>query len=344
MKFFTRFLFLSVLCMSLFSCIEEASQSLITSPEESTEQGELSSNFEIGDNDADIAYGYIQTTVLPDGETYRHHLVLSATDVLDGDDLRSDAEVPTVAILLESNRISPAGEYRHNDGLVDAAASMQYDVTQGFNLLRSQSYDRESVVTITTQGDELIILVDVFSNRFSSFTIRGSFRGSVVPVEPSVPEVSTDEFIGQNFMTRDAEMFDLTNAYLVQNSSGYKLFLSEEPVHEVTQLTGTSNVMLMYLSGGSTGELRTGRYQIDRESFGGTGYFSTELASTFSGTFFCREMNFATNSMADDEGMETGETLVHIDGEQFKIKFDFISTRNGHVEGEFQGTILNVEQ
>jgi hypothetical protein len=281
---------------------------------------------------------------LPDGETYRHHLVLSATDVLDGDDLRSDAEVPTVAILLESTRISPAGEYRRNDGLVDAAASMQYDVTQGFNFLRSQSYDRESAVTITTQGDELIILVDIFSNSFSSSTIRGSFRGPVVQVEPSVPEVSPDEFIGESFMTRDTESFDLTNAYLVQFNNRYKLFLSEEPVHEVTQLTGTSNVMLMYLSASSNGELRTGRYKIDRNDFSGIGYFSTEMASTISSTYFCRDMNFETNNMADDEGMDTGETLVRVDGDQFSIKFDYLSSRNGHVEGEYHGEILDAEQ
>jgi hypothetical protein len=344
MKLFTRFLFLSALCMSLFSCIEETSQSIISSPEESIEQGEPNSSFEIGYDDADITHGYIRTTAMPDGETFSHHLVLSATDVFDGDDLRSNTEVPTVAILLESNRLSPAGEYKRNDGLVDAAASMEYNVTQGPNLYRHQVYDSESTVTITTQGDELIVMVDIFSSNLPSLTIRGSFRGPVVPVEPNAGEVSDEEFTGQNFMSRDAETFDLTNAYLVQNSSGYKLFLSEEPVHQAAQLTGTSNVMMMYLSTSSNGELRTGRYQIDRESFGGTGYFSTEMASTIGSTFFCRDMNFATNNMADDEGMETGETLVQTDGDQFKIKFDFISTRNGHVEGEFQGTILNAVQ
>ncbi|MCX8210587.1 MAG: hypothetical protein OTI34_06055 [Lewinella sp.] len=344
MKFFTRLFFLSVFCTSLFSCLQENEYSLVIAsgnPEESSGQGEFANNFELGYNEADMAYAYVQTTIQPDGQTYRHHLVLTSTDVLDGDDLRSTSLVPTVTILLESLNASLVGEYRYGNGtMIDAGAALNYNVTRGAYLLRDETFDSGSTVSITADGDEFIISVDVLHNGNPFYSIRGDYSGKISTVEPLIQEVVSEEFSGVNFMKRDAELFDLTNAYIVSQGGYTQLYFSETPVHEATQLTGTSNVMLMLMASDSDGNLEAGVYRTSNVYGNEVGYFSTNTSQAFNETYFCRSMNFNTNTTGDDEGMQTGETLVRVDGDQFSIKFDYTSSRNGHFTGEFNGTIL----
>ena len=54
-------------------------------------------------------------------------------------------------------------------------------------------------------------------------------------------------------------------------------------------------------------------------------------------------MNFDENRAADDEPMDTGETLVSVDGDTFSIKFNFMSSRGAEMKGEYHGQIITAD-
>ena len=347
----TRNLFLCLLCFSAFSCFEEIDMTITppAGPDEVIDQEEPSStaNFKIGRNDATLTHGYVLTTPAADGETFRHHIVLSSQDVLDGDDLRSGNEVPTVAILVESASPSPVGDYPvTSSSFIDGAGSPIYNVSDGNYLLRNLNYDSGSSVTISADGDELVIEVDLLHNSIVHNTTKGLFTGPVLPLQLEIEEpeaIDPETFIGENFIKHGEETFELTNAYLVPENEAYRLYLSDRPVHNATELSGTSNVMLLFLSAESNGDLKPGRHEVGGNLFQEDGYFAAQRLGVrnIRSSYFCRNMNFDTNRADDDEPMDGGETLVSVDGDTFSIKFNFKSRRDNLVEGEFHGQILD---
>ena len=353
MSIFTRNLFLCLLCFSAFSCIEEIDMTIAppAGPNEVIDQEEPTdnnTNFKIGTNDVSLTHGYVVTTPAADGETFRHHIVLSSQDVLDGNDLRGSNALPTVAILVESADASPVGYYPvTGPAFIDAAGSPAFSVSDGGNyLLRNLNYDSGSTVTISASGDDLVIEVDLLHNAIPYYTTKGKFAGPVLPLEFETEEpeaIDPETFIGENFIKHGEETFELTNAYLVPENEAYRLYLSERPVHNATELSGTSNVMLLFLSAESNGDLKPGRHEVGGDPYQEGGYFAEQRLGVrnIRSSYFCRNMNFDTNRADDDEPMDGGETLVSVDGDTFSIKFNFKSSRNNLVEGEFHGQILN---
>jgi hypothetical protein len=230
---------------------------------------------------------------------------------------------------------------------IDAAGSPVFSVSDGSHyLLRNLNYDSGSSVTISADEEELVIEVDLLHNSISSFSIKGLFTGPVLPIQSGIedPEaIDPETFTGENFIKHGEEAFDLTNAYMVPDDGAYRLYLSDRPVHNAAELSGTSNVMLLFLSAGSSGELKPGRHEVGGNPYQEEGYFAAQrfFDRNILSSYFCRNMNFDTNRADDDEPMGGGETLVSVDGDTFRIKFSYTSRRNARVEGEYHGQILD---
>ncbi|TXF88403.1 hypothetical protein FUA23_14795 [Neolewinella aurantiaca] len=351
MSFFTRTILFSLLCISSFSCIEESEDFIIRTPGDAgqiTEPDEpsASTNFKFGYIEVDLFYAYVRTTAMPDGQTFQHHLVLTESDVLDNDNLRNEVPEPTAAILLQSDNPVPVGEFRVSDGsLLDAGTETSYIVSAGSYLLRDLRFDSGSTVTISAQDGEYLVEVDILHNANPRHTFRGTFTGPLVPVNPVSPEaeeVSPEDFSGENYMLRDEESFALTNAYLVPYSNYYRLYLTEEPVHNAEDLLGESDVMLLALANSSGGDLESGRHKISNTFETFNGYFREINTGQVTGSYFCRQMDFRTGTALDDEPMDTGETLVYIEGDEFSIRFDFESFRGANLRGEYHGEVMKL--
>ena len=357
MTFVTRILFLCLLSVSFFSCIEEVDTTIRPStepgwtlePEDpaTTEVGQ----FRIGSNTVELAHAYIHTSPAPEGENFQHHIVLSSEDVLVDGDLRSSREIPTIALLLESSSSSPIGNFTVAAGsLLDANGSRAYAVSRGNFLLRGLEFDSGSSVTITANGDEFVIKADIRHNTVSYYTFNGVYEGSVLPIASGgaggneAEAIDPDLFTGENFMTHNDQPFDLTDAYVAFDGDSYRLYLSDRPVFVANELTGTSNVMLLFLSAASNGDVAPGRHTISDDSFGNEGYFfAATNSSAIRSSYFCRNMNFDTNRADDDEPMDTGETLVRIEDDNVSIKFNFTSARGAEVQGEYHGEIVKAD-
>ncbi len=342
MTYFTRTLFLCLLCVGFFSCIEEVDMTVAPTFEPEEVPVTTAENFKVGSQDVDLTHAYIVTSPVAESGRFNHHIVLSSEDVLDGNDLRSERLLPIVALLLESEDASPVGEYFIRDGsIVDAAGSPWFSVSDGSILLQNLEYDSGSSIIISAEGDGFKIDVDLLHNRSLLGSVNGVFTGPIKTVVPEgQEEIDPEAFTGENFMNRDSELFNLTNAYLVSSQGRFWLYLSDRPVLEENQLTGTSNVMLLMLTEASNGELKTGRYQINSNALPQGGYFFGAARDAIMRSYFCRDMNFDTGRAANDEEVNNGETLVQVDGDTFSVKFNYTTHSNVQVAGEYHGQIL----
>lgn len=355
MRNLTLFLLFCLLGTSLTSCIEDISFS--TPVDETSGVSEPNPigdqhNFRLGSTDVKVDFAYLQTTPLQGGETFSHHLVLTGRDVLQDGDLLSGVSTPVVAVSFTSNSASPVGTFplvREGDsepGVQALGGRSSFNFATNGPTIAGNSYTAGELV-VTAEGDDFAVTFDFsMPGNFDFFKLEGNYLGAIKTIETPAVEVGDEEFSGESFMRRNQEEFPVTNAYLVKYDSHYRLFLSDRPVHEAEELTlsGTSNVMLFMMPGENSAMIRSGRYQLGNAFTTRAGYFEQLRGAQFKQSYFCRDMDFDLDRAADDEHMDEGETLVQVNGDVFKIKFNFMSSRNGHVEGEYHGQILEASK
>ena len=340
---------LVLLCLVFTSCVEDTTETIVLSEPDVTEPAALAANqFRLGSETVDLPFGYVFTEHRPNEEAYLHRVVLTSDDVHENGDLAGSTP-HAVEIVLRSRTAAVAGVYTEvagSDGnRVQQVGYMQtVNFSQMYGTVAYRNYDASRVEITETDG--ILSLTIAATSRYY-VAITGNQTTGLRPVDPDAvtePVTFSDaDFAGPNAVAYGTDETPITNAYLTTNPGrgSYELFLSTSPVDIADgELVGRGDaVMIRFVQ---ADEPTTGRYDHGVTS---GGYFSS-LRGEATGTFsaFCRNINYVTNTMDDDETMDDGEALVEIDGDQVRISFVYQSRRHPYpeVSGTFVGPLERV--
>lgn len=355
MKYLSPLAFMLLLCTAFTSCLPEVS---ITQTEEvefvsPDEDVTTSSSISFGSQSLHPNYAFLRTTPNEAGDGFNHVLVLTQSGVaVRGGDLTDYTSAGIIGIAFSSATESPVGNFpvlaedasSGETGVMAAGGHSFFSFLSPVSELVNRSFASGSM-DVVQDGDDYKIEIDLVAPG-NDYSITGRFVGGVEDIIlPEAEEVSAEEFSGESMLKRDSEEIPLQDAYLVEQESNssddriYRLFLTEETVQNNGEsLSGTTNALLMKLTIGN--ELKSGRYVVGREgSLSSVGFFARNEKDFVYASYLCRDMNFDTNSMLDDEPMDAGEVVILVEEDQVWIKFDYESTRGASLSGEYKGGI-----
>jgi len=359
MKNLTFFTFLLLFCGLFTSCLNETSSAVVEEMEEVVPEEEVTLNiFDLtyysGTESYELNYAYLRTVPIANGEKYQHTLVFTSEPAIGHDnDLTKEVSSGVVGVTYVSSSESPSGSFSAlaeeeattGNGIVSAGGRPSASFTRSSFNLTDVNYDAGMLDVVIEEG-KFRIELDLPGGE-NGYPISGKYTGPVTMLNlPEYPEVIPADFTGASGMDRSGETFELSNAYLVkigrvvEGRTTYRLFVTEERADDGSgELTGTTNAMLVYLK--TRDGIKSGHYPLYNDGRY-SGYFTKQERDISTGSYLCRNMNFDTGAMEDDEPMDNGVAIILVDGDEFKIKFTYQSSRDAEVEvvGEYHGTIL----
>ncbi len=360
MKNLTLFTLLLLFSAAFTSCLPEASLTLEEEPEEvnPVEEVTTSTNLSYGSYSLHPNFAYLRTTPNETGDGFNHTLIFTQRGVtLREGDLVDYTSAGIIGISFSSVEESPVGNFPvlaedaspEETGVKAAGGQTFFSFASSPSSLMNRTFASGSM-DIVQDGDAYKIEVDLVESE-NGFSITGRFVGSVKEILlPETEAVSAEEFSGENLLKREEEEIILRDAYLVprenslNSSSHYNLFITEESVtNEAGSLSGTTNALLMRLE--INDQLKSGRYKLGRAgTLNNTGFFTRYERDVVNSSFLCREMDFTTNVMLDDEPMDAGEVVILVEADLVKIKFNYESSRGASLNGEYQGRIQTLSR
>ena len=350
MRILTQFLFLALFAGLFTGCIEEQDVIITSTPEVVTEVDPgtddpvVTNRFTYQNANALMSNAYVQTTAVSDNE-YRHHLMITESDVFSEGDLRLSTRA-AAGVIFVTNSPSLVGTHQLTSTADSPVKASGMDYNVDFSYLQYFVRDdthRNGTVTIAENNGEYTIAVDLRAST-AFYNITGTYVGEVKTVEQAGAEPVTDaDFTGANHVVRNGTEIGIVKAYGVRTytESGpviSKVYFARRAIDNGGRLTGTSDVFYVNLNGGN---LATGRYQ--EASYGTqTGYFTALSAGTGQRSYWCTNMNFQTGGMDDDDPMDTGETLVSYEDDVLRFRMVGVGYTGTETVTEYNGPITIV--
>lgn len=344
-----RYTYLPLLALTLMlsSCLTEETITLTPETEQEVivETESDNANFLIGNADVQLDYGYIHSVPAANGSEFLHRVVLTRTDVREGNHLTGISDALTVTFESPDGDLEgvyPTAVASAGDRITKASRFYSsLDFTENINSPQIQFYDGELTVTTTDEGYNLSFS---FLDQWASVEMTGHFNGQLQEVMPA-PEFipSTEDFEGDNTLIIGESETPLTNAYLVkqyEDGEGqpvYKLVVSEQELSAGEVLSGVSSALMYNFN--MAGDLLSGRY-----SWGGSGgdFLSNTQQALFYAPLYCTNFNFDTGSFDDDDYTE-GETLIYRDGEEFMFRFTGTIRNDELIDGIYRGPLTVID-
>lgn len=343
-----RLMYLPLLAFTLMlsSCLTEERITLIPEEEEITVETETNDeNFTIGGSAVQLDFGYVHSVPIPESPGFRHHIVLTRTDVREGNNLTGVSDALT--FIVDSPDEDLTGTYvsfAETGERVIRSSSFYNDLVASDNNNYPQQIFSSGEITITASDEGYDLFID-FPDDWSFNRLTGHFAGTLQTVEPVTLVIpSPEDFAGDNgLIIGDAET-PLTNAYLVKKYEGsngetvYQMVIAERELSAGEALSGVSSA-LMYDYRGAPNAM-TGRYN---EGSYGNDFLSSGQQRSLNSPFYCTNYDFVASTFDDDESTQ-GETLIYRDGEEFMFRFTGVTNRNGDIiEGIYRGPLTIID-
>jgi hypothetical protein len=314
---------------------------------EVVEEPEITTNFTVDGTGLEIGYGYFFKISEDDAEVAQLHLVLTAVDVQQNQAFTGESEAITITINAEraSNLI---GSYNLSSGSNDIGTASVGRYYQNLRFSQSASgvqgtYNR-GVVNISRQGEEYIISL-LLSTTFGPAEMKGTFRGILSEIDLTESEpVDEALFQGPNNLKYGEREVGLNHAYLVKRgnvSSGpreYRLYLSEtEIAPDAATLTGRSDLVFFYVREAAVNNGGQFIFSASENDYLGQLYKQVDRG------YYCKNMDFASNSADDDVPVDKGHLVIKEVGGEILVAFTGEANTGTETSVLYRGPLVRID-
>ncbi len=343
------FYLLSLLFLSIItsSCLTETAAVLAPEVPDNIveeEESDATTNFVIDGAGLQVNNGYVLTTSLRGNAGFIHHLVLTTENLAAPLGLQGESAAFTIS-LFSDRQEDLSGTYKiGGDHLVPGNASMaKYYRNLNFtdNRYNGRTRLREGEITLAKQEEGYVITYLTTSERWLN-EARGTFSGILHEIPMSGRgAVAEADFQGPNHLKYGESEMEINHAYLVRDGdfdSGtprFRLYLSEQEIApDAANLTGRSDLVFFYV--GDYFYEEDGAYSFTPE----TRDYVSSLVKGVDKAYYCRNMNFSTNTADDDVPATKGVVQVrHTEG-GVQLAFSATAVTNETVSGIYQGPVM----
>ena len=307
--------------------------------------------FQFRQTTSHLTDGYVQTIQRAAG-AYEHHLVLTASDVLENDDLAGGTDAALV-VTFATPTSSLVGTHRLGgaDANIRTVGMRHYPNFSDpyLQIDNAWFYQRGEIIIRERFGVySVVVALDGFYE--DNAELNGVFVGELyrVAAPADVNPVTEADFTGESQVAIGGiSVGEITRAYARRYDMGNGeymvdgLYFTRTAVDAEGELVGSSDALVVSLE---NTQLRTGRYLSWSAPSEGRYFERRSVAEQRMGGAWCTNMNFVTGSWDDDDPVDGGETLVRVDGDNVQFRMTGEILYGASFTLEYNGPITYVNQ